>query len=282
MATFEMGSTTAKGGFANERTICDKFNNWKNDKEAQIWLKIMGYDIEKIDFVKSIQIPIRIRRDDIEKFGMGKENYEKLMQFKKADVQIRIMIRIGSILSVENISLKKANSNANYNQVDKRWIDTYKEMWGFDEEIVLGLKLFTGELNHKSYPNLIGKRKLRDKRRIFLNEVPENIRNKIINFFEDNKIAVVSDILMGRGGLSADWMLVTRYNKQDQTTTWILKDINTAMNFFGKGTVRISPRGSLYIGKITMQRKGGTPDPTKLQFKIKPCDLFKLGAENGS
>jgi hypothetical protein len=213
---------------------------------------------------------------------MGKENYEKLMQFKKADVQIRIMIRIGSILSVENISLKKANSNANYNQVDKRWIDTYKEMWGFDEEIVLGLKLFTGELNHKSYPNLIGKRKLRDKRRIFLNEVPENIRNKIINFFEDNKIAVVSDILMGRGGLSADWMLVTRYNKQDQTTTWILKDINTAMNFFGKGTVRISPRGSLYIGKITMQRKGGTPDPTKLQFKIKPCDLFKLGAENGS
>jgi hypothetical protein len=54
MATFEMGSTTAKGGFANERTICDKFNNWKNDKEAQIWLKIMGYDIEKIDSVKSI------------------------------------------------------------------------------------------------------------------------------------------------------------------------------------------------------------------------------------
>jgi hypothetical protein len=26
-----------------------------------------------------------------------------------------------------------------------------------------------------------------------------------------------------------------------------------------------------------MQRKGGTPYPTKLQFKIKPCELFKLG-----
>lgn len=269
MATFEMGSTTAKGGFANERTICDKFNNWKNDKEAQIWLKIMGYDIEKIDSVKSIQIPIRIRRDAIEKFGMGKENYEKLMQFKKADVQIRIMIRIGSILSVENISLKKANSDVNYNQVDKRWVDTYKEMWGFDEDITLGLKLFTGELNHKFYPNLTGKRKLRDKRRIFLNELPENIRNKIINFFEDNKIVVVSDILMGRGGLSADWMLITRYNKQDQTTTWILKDINTAMNFFGRGTVRISPRGSLYIGKITMQKKGENSRSNKITVQDK-------------
>jgi len=56
-----------------------------------------------------------------------------------------------------------------------------------------------------------------------------------------------------------------------------LKDINEAMNFFGKGEVTISPKGSLYIGKITLQRKGGTPDPTKLQFKIKPCQLFSLG-----
>ena len=55
------------------------------------------------------------------------------------------------------------------------------------------------------------------------------------------------------------------------------------MNFFGKGDVKVSLRGSLYIGRITMQRKGGTPDPTKLQFKIKPCELFKLegGRKNG-
>lgn len=72
-------------------------------------------------------------------------------------------------------------------------------------------------------------------------------------------------------------MLVTRLNKQEKTTTWILKDINTVMNFFGSDDVEISLRGSLHIGKITMQRKGGTPDPTKLQFKIKPCQLFKLG-----
>ena len=96
------------------------------------------------------------------------------------------------------------------------------------------------------------------------------------SFFTRNKILVVSDILKGRGGFAADWVLVTKYNKKNDTTTWILKDINTAMNFFGKGEVKVSPRGSLYIGRITMQRKGGTPDPTKLQFKIKPCDLFKL------
>lgn len=76
--------------------------------------------------------------------------------------------------------------------------------------------------------------------------------------------------------MSADWMLVTRLNKRNKTTTWALKDINVVMNFFGSDKVCISPKGSLYIGKITMQRKGGTPDPTKIQFKINPCQLFNL------
>lgn len=273
----EIGSETAKGGFANEKSICKKFNNWKKDKEAQSWLKIMGYKIEKIDSVKAIHIPTRIKKSDIEKFGMGEEDFEDLMRFKKADAQIRIVITIGDILKVENLSLKKANSDADYNQIDKRLVDAYQEMWGFDNKITLWLKLFTGENNPKSFSNLTGKIILRDERRLFFDEMPKNIRNKIVKFFNDNKIIVVSDILKGRGGLSANWILVTRYDKDEDTTAWILKDINTAMNFFGGKDVKISPRGSLYIGKITMQRKGGTPDPTKLQFKIKPCQLFEIG-----
>ena len=199
------------------------------------------------------------------------------MRFKKADAQLRIFIKLGDILRIENLSLKKANSDADYNQVDKRWVSSYQEMWGFDDEIALGLKLFAGEINPASYAELIQNIQLRDQRRMFLDELPEGLRNKIINFFKDNKILVVSDVLKGRGGLSADWMLVTRYNRDENTTTWILKDINTAMNFFGSGEVQLSPKGSLYIGRIVMQRKGGTPDPTKLQFKIKPCELFELG-----
>ena len=276
MTTFEMGSTTAKGGFANERTICNKFNNWMNDNEAQIWLKIMGYNPKEIDSVEAIQIPTKLKKGDVDKLGL-KDTFEELMKFKKADAQIRIVITIGKIIKVENLSLKKANSDADYNQVDKRWVDAYQEMWGFNDQIAIGLKLFTGEINPSSYPEIIKGKTLRDKRRIFLDELPGELQNKIIKFFDDNKILVVSDILKGKGGLSANWMLVTRYNKIDDTTAWILKDINTVMNFFGSGDVQISPRGSLYIGRITMQRKGGTPDPTKLQFKIKPCELFELG-----
>jgi len=252
----EIGSATAKGGFANERAIRDKFNNWKKDKEAQIWLQIMGYNIKEIESVEAVQIPPR---------------------GQKADVQLKIMITIGKIIKVENLSLKKANSDADYNQIDKRWVDAYQKLWNFDDDVKLGLKLFTGEI--KPTPKYVGNIKLRDKRRAFLDELPTKLRNKIIDFFRNNKILVVTDILKGRGSLSADWVLVTRYDKNTDTTKWILKDINTVMNFFGEGEVRLSPRGSLYIGKITMQRKGGDagrPTANMLQFKIKPCQLFEL------
>jgi len=276
MTTFEIGSTTAKGGFANEKAICNKFNNWKTDNEAQIWLQVLGYNPQEIDSVEAIQIPTKMKKQDVEKLCL-KETFEELMKFKKADAQIRIVITIGKIIKIENLSLKKANSDADYNQVDKRWVDTYKEIWKFDDEVALGLKLFTGEIKPSSHPEIIKGKNLKDPRRMFLDELPDELRERIIKFFKENKILVVSDILKGRGGLSANWMLVTRYNKSDDTTIWILKDINSAMNFFGFGNVEVSPKGSLYIGKITMQRKGGTPDPTKLQFKIKPCELFKLG-----
>ncbi|CEG11167.1 conserved hypothetical protein [groundwater metagenome] len=272
----ELGSKTAKGGFANEKDICRKFNAWKKDKEAQEWLKIMGHNIKKLDSVKAIQVPIRIKKGDLITFGVSEEEYGWFVRFKKADAQIRITIKIGNILKIENLSLKKANPNADYNQIDKRKVDFYKEMWKFDDEITVWLKLFTGEIPPNSQKKLISTIKPKDERRLFLTEMPEVIQKKIIQFFKENKILVISDIIKGRGGLSADWMLVTRFNKQENTATWILKDINTVMNFFGSGEVGISPRGSLYIGKITMQRKSGTPDPTKLQFKIKPCQLFEL------
>ena len=49
------------------------------------------------------------------------------------------------------------------------------------------------------------------------------------------------------------------------------------MNIFGKGSVEITSQGSLRIGKIGMQRKGGDggrPTANMLQFKINPIRLF--------
>lgn len=127
------------------------------------------------------------------------------MRFKKTDVQvqIRLIIQINNALKIENLSLKKANSDADYNQVDKRSVDSYQEMWHFDEEIALSLKLFTGEVNPSEHPEMlkVSVSQLGDSRRVFLKELKDDLVQKIVAFFTKNKILVVSDILKGRGVL---------------------------------------------------------------------------------
>ena len=144
------------------------------------------------------------------------------------------------------------------------------EFWNIPADVVKILKLFTGEIKPTA-------KNLKDPRRMLLSEMSEGDQNKIINFFEKNKILIVSDLLKGRGEFSADWVLVIlKFNAESK---WTLKSINEAMNLFGNGDVRITSQGSLKIGKIGMQRKGGDAgrDTSKmLQFKINPVELFNI------
>lgn len=270
----EIGSMTAKGGFINEADICDKFKDYRNDTEAKSWLEIMGYNPQKIQKILAIQIPVRINLEKAISLGVSQEKYDETIKFKKADIQVRVEIFIDDILHVENISLKKANKSAGFNQVDKRPVLTYQQIWGFNDDIAKWLRLFTGDILPQEILSKKELDKIKDKRRLFLTEIPENKLQNIIEFFNDNITLIISDILRGRGGLSAEWFLVTRKNN-DNSLEWILKDINTVVNFYVQGGVSLSPRGSLKIGRATMQRKGGTPDPTSLQFKINPLNLFE-------
>lgn len=83
----------------------------------------MGYPFKKIHSIQGLIVPVRIQELNRAKYGL--DNKESL-EFKKADLQIRIFIQVEDILKIENISLKKANSNADYNQVDKRSVDAYR------------------------------------------------------------------------------------------------------------------------------------------------------------
>jgi len=255
-----IGSETAKGGFANEKEIAKKFINWKKDKEAQKWLKIMDYNLKKIKKVEA-----------------------EVLHGHKTDVQIKVTITLKKLVSVQNLSVKKTNSDADYNQIDKRWVKNYIELWNIPENITTLLKIFCGEI---SPSELLSEKKitqskynsLRDKRRFFMDEFENKHKKTIIDFFTKNKLLIIADIIKGGGKFAADWMLVTRYDTKEDETTWVLADINKAMNIFGEGEVEISPRGSISIGRITLQRKGGDGGRVTgnmLQFKIRPCDLFR-------
>ena len=242
----QMGSETAKNGFRNEDDIVSKFNKWKTDAEAQKWLGIMGYPIQEIERVEAIKL----------------HGY-------KTDVQVQITIYLKKAIAAENLSVKLVSNPVGFNQVDKRWVDSYVELWSLPADITRILKLFTGEI-----PPPTGVR-LQDSRRMMLNEMDADSQKKVIDFFTRNKVLVVSDILKGRGKFSAGWMLVAL--KADQDSRWVLKSINHAMNIFADGDVRITSQGSLKIGRIGMQRKGGDggrATAKMLQFKINPVELF--------
>lgn len=246
MSTFRIGSRTAKGGFANEKRIVEKFNNWKKDKEAKHWLKIMGYKLSKIKHILALRVGGR----------------------HKTDVQVQIFLLMKSNrIKIENISIKRSENKRGYNQVDRRKVDSYKKMWDMPSDVVRLLKLFTGEIK----PRI---KKLKDKRRTFLTEMSPKAQSKIINFFSENEIMIVNDLFRGREGIIPSWFMVAYYDKRRNTTTYALGKINIVMNLYAKGPVFITKKGSLRIGHITMQRKGGTPDPESLQFKIDPMFVF--------
>ena len=243
-----IGSYTAKGGFKNENGIITKFNNWKKDKSAQKWLVIMGYVIDEIEDVKAVKLSNRY----------------------KTDVQVQITIYMKTAISAENLSIKLVSNPTGFNQIDKRWIKTYAEMWNIPEDVVTILKLFTGETPPTNNKNL------RDKRRVFFNEMSKEKQKKIVDFFSKNKFLIVSDTLKGCGKYSVGWMLVVL--KSTGSDKWVLKSINHVMNFFAEGAVKITPKGSLKMGRITIQRKGGDAGrktAKMLQFKINPVKLFE-------
>ncbi len=243
----ELGSKTAKNGFKNEQDICDKFINWENDVEAQAWLKIMNYDLKEIEYVNAV-----------------------VLHGYKADVNVQVQVKLKTALDTENIQVKLVSNKKGFNQVDKRWLKSYNELWNIPEKVYIALQHFTGEL--KPY-----KTGTRDPRRMFLDEMSLEDKDLIINWFTSNKTLVLSDIIKGRGQFSAEWILVAQ--KVNNDARWVLKNINEALQHYSDGDVTITPRGSIKIGKVTVQRKGGDngrDTANMLQFKLDPTELFEI------
>lgn len=247
MNLVERGSQTAKDGFRNEDDVIKKFNNWKKDKDAQAWLILMKYKLSEIEYVEAVKI----------------SGY-------KTDVQVQVTIKLKKAIDVENIQVKLVSNLKGFNQIDKRRVDKYTEMWNIPLKVISILKRYTEE----EKPTI---KDPKDKRRMFANEFSEIEQKVIIKWLKENQSLIVSDILKGQGKFAAEWMLVAQ--KVEKNAMWVLKPMNFCMNYFGNGEIVISNKGNFKIGRITMQRKGGDGgrDNSKmLQFKINPAELFDI------
>lgn len=249
MDLVKKGSETAKAGFQNEEDVVNIFNQWETSQLARDWLVAMDYNLNDIEYVRA----------------------EKIKGSYKADiqVQVRITIKLKSLIDCQNIQVKLVSNEKGYNQIDKRWLAKYKEMWDMPNDVYTILQYYVGEL-------LPYKSNTRDARRMFLNEMTTDEQSVLLRWLNENKYLIVSDILKGRGQFSAEWILVI---KKINFLELVLKPINLVMNYYSNGDIGISNSGNIHIGKITMQRKGGDSgrDTAKmLQFKLDPTELFNV------
>lgn len=242
----EKGSLIAVGGFQNEKDVCNKFNNWESDEDAQKWLNIMEYKLDEIEYVKA-----------------------SVLHGYKADINVQIQIKLKSAIDTENIQVKLVSSSKGFNQIDKRSLASYREMWNIPDDVYTLLQYFTGELPPRNSST-------KSNKRMFVNEFSLCEQSILLDWIKKNKSLITSDIIRGRGRFSAEWVLVVR---KTANTEWALKNINQVIQHYSFGDVRISPRGSILIGKITMQRKGGDggrETAKMLQFKIDPTEIFNI------
>ena len=218
------GSKIARDGFRNESDVANKFDNWKSDIEAQEWLKTMGYSLDEIEYVEA-----------------------EVLHGVKTDVQVQVTIKLKKLIEAQNLQVKLVSNRRGFNQIDKRWINNYKDLWSIPEDIVKLLKYYTGEI--KPY-----KKGTRDSRRMYFTEMTLDEQNKILSFFDRNKLMIITDVMKGRGILAAEWVLVAQKISKD--SRWILKPMKEVMKYYSEGSVCFSTKGVLKIGKITVQRKG--------------------------
>lgn len=221
--------------------------NGKKIKRLKLGLLLMNYRLSEIEIVTAVKI----------------SGY-------KTDVQVQVTIKLKLAIDVQNLQVKLVSNPKGFNQIDKRWVDKYAEMWNMPYNIISILKRYTGE----EKPNI---KNPKDKRRMFANEFVEEEQRATIKWLYNHQSLIVSDILKGQGKFSTEWMLVAQ--KIDKNARWILKSMNFCMNYFGNEKVEITDRGNFRIGRITMQKKGGDDgrDTAKmLQFKINPAELFDI------
>ena len=249
-AAVELGSRTAKGGFRNEDEIAAKFNAWRTDAEAVVWLGFMGYRPGAISSVAAAK-PHGEKADVVVQIRMLPQSRRDAKQEERR----------------EGISIKLVSSQSGFNQIDKRWLSHYAKMWRMPAEVVTALRLFVGEVR----PNKPSRRP----ERMFLNELTPEQRKAVTDFFAANKTEIVADLFSGDGEFAAAWMMVAL--KSSAKPRWVLRRIDHVIKFFGEGPVEITRAGNLKIGRITMQRKGGDggrETARMLQFKIDPSLLF--------
>ena len=190
------------------------------------------------------------------------------------------------------ISVKEFDVKFDYNHVERHYLDFYAREWSMPRSVYISLKQFVGEINEQGAPIAIetlereaerlgmSPGKLGKTRRIFINQMNYQTRETIKEFFRANKAEILKDVFINDENI--EFFIVVK--REGDTAHYYVVPTKDMVDIYSTGDVIITPRGSLQIGKVVLQRKGGDHRTnggwvdvvaSQLQFKIKPSECIK-------
>ncbi len=240
---FEFGSKTARAGFKNEEDVADSINNWNTDEDGGWVLEQIGIDLNSIRSIRA-----------------------KTISGEKSDVVVRIE-STQEVIQTIGFQVKLVSNERGFNQIDKRKVGNYQEIWKMPESVAAVLKLYTGEIEHSESGT-------KDSRRLHADELSEHQRELVFGFFKENKDMIAKTIFKGDTEHPADWLLVVQ--ELELKKTMYIFSIDDVISFYLSSDPSITRRGTFKFGLVTIQRKGGDRgrDSAKmLQFKMDPMAI---------
>jgi hypothetical protein len=271
--THPSGSKAATEGFSNERQVVNSFNA-KNAFAEQcfaamhipVTASVKAMHVSHIQGESSLSKLLELTKRPTS------SEVSTIRKFQKADIRLRITESDRS--SHLNLSLKKT-AKANFNQVECHSVLDYQEALGFDDEVCLWLRLFTGAVTETELEMWTNGLTVDGKRgRVIFHQFPSDKKEKILSFLESKKRQIISDAVRGRGPLCADFVMVTHQTESE--TRAHVSPVEAVIDHLSVGNAEASHKSSIRLGGLTIQRRGGTPNPSFLQLKMKPRDLFDV------
>jgi hypothetical protein len=191
------------------------------------------------------------------------------------------------------ISVKEfdADIKFDYNHVERNYVDFYAQKWSMPREVYVALKRFVGEVDVQGNPisiedlqkeaQLLGTSpgKLSKERKIPLSQMDDKTIESIKRFFSENKMKILKDVFINDENIEI-FIIVKRQKGMIYYYVLPTKDV---LNIYSEGDVKVTSKGNLLIGRVTLQRKGGDhhtasgwvdTSASQLQFKIKPSECI--------
>lgn len=236
-------------GLELEKHVVSELNQFSPNSNIEV---IYPVSKKLIASIEAIHFPSGIGIDNYSDYGLNSYNaVESDEYFSKADFRAIYKLRNKKYIQ-QMITMKSFKGESGSNQIQRWWIETLVEYYNLPKKFVPYLKMLTKEVQGE------------------FSQVPYSIKREMQIWLLDNGYQMISDMIFGRGQLSATHLLIC--NTINNQRSYKIYDKELVMEAVTSGRVLFHPKSIDLFDCIGLQRKGSKKEGRaayQLQAKLK-------------